>query len=519
MTSAPLIHDRWKLIDEPIRDPRRHQRALDQQSGRHVMLQPVPPDYCSDPNTYNRVLSAFHKWQALDHPYLIKVLDLIDEAPGQSTLVVEHQHTITLAALLERHERLPTEIALLFGTQILEALAHAHKHGVIHGQLTPSRVQVRQSKDGIPSIAISDYAIDPGTAPNTAGVQSTLLGMRAHQQFGRLTPSPYLAPEQLSLEASHVSDLYALGVILFEMLTGELPLVYERHKEPSANIKHILSAPRLSLQGVRSEFSDAMDQLLRSLTSTRVSQRIQTASEVLHFLEELPEFTYSMVPIPSCEFIQGSDPNKDLAARKEEQPQRHMRLDAFFIDRHPVTCEQFSKFLNETGHKMSSSWSAFNDPEQSPDNPVVYVNWNDAQAYATWSGKRLPSEAEWEHAARGPQGLIYPWGNTPPTPELAHYGEQLGPCAIHKHPQGASPYGVHDMAGNCFEWVQDWYARDTYSMSDLSPQKGPETGTHKVLKGGSYCHKASALRCATRGRFNPSKRRINHSFRCAFTLF
>ena len=512
---APVIHDRWQLLDEPLRDPKRRQRAHDQHTGRHVMLCPVPPSYCTDPDAYNKVLNAFHRWKQLDHPYLLKIVDLIDEAPGQSTLVQEHQHTTSLATLLATHKRLPLEVALLFSVQILEALHHLHQHDVIHGQLSPDCILIRQSQDGIPSITLSDYAIDPGIAP-TQGVQSTLLGMRAHRMMVELKPTPYIAPEQLSLEASPLSDLYAFGVIFFEMLTGSVPLHLDASQDRMQKLKHILHHPRLSLQGLRPEFSDQLEQLLRTLTSPQPGQRPTSAHLLMHRIEELPEFDHSMVPIPSCEIVQGSDPCRDPDARPEEQPRRTLWLEAFFIDRYPVTAKQFHAFLTHTRHHMPNTWFTHNDPVERPNHPVVLVSWHDAAAYAAWAGKRLPTEAEWEHAARGSRGALFPWGEEPPTQDLAHFGHHTTPCPVSAHPRGASPYGVHDMAGNCMEWVQDWYARETYTQS--SPN-GPEHGERKVLKGGSFCHDTLALRCASRGRLEPGKRRLNHSFRCAFSLF
>ncbi len=519
MTSAtsPLIYDRWQLVDEPLRDPARAQRALDLHTSRHVMLTPIPKAYADNASHYNTVLNAFHKWRQLDHPYIIKVIDLIDEAPGQSTLVIEHQQTTPLSTLLAHHKRLPTELAILFGMQTLEALAHLHKHDVLHGQLHPSRILIRQSKDGIPSVALGDLAIAPGHKP-AQGAESTLLGMRAHQAMNLLTPTPYLAPEQLSFEASACSDLYALGIILFEMITGQLPLPFEPHDERSTLVRHILNQPRLSLQGMRSEISDALDHIIRSLTSIEPERRIATAQELMHALEECPEFDRSMVPIPACEFIQGSskdDPN----ARAEEQPQRKVWLEAFFVDRHPVTVAQFHAFIKDTQRAMPDPWFTHNNPEESPSRPVTFVNWFDACDYAAWAGKRLPSEAEWEHAARGADGRTYPWGEAEPRKEFAHFGDQTHPSNVSAHMQGASPYGVHDMAGNCFEWVQDWYQRHAYADPDVLPHQGPQEGDKRVLRGGSFCHPAHALRCAARGRFAPGERRINHSFRCAFSLF
>ena len=226
--------------------------------------------------------------------------------------------------------------------------------------------------------------------------------------------------------------------------------------------------------------------------------------------------TSTMVGIPGGGFQRGSRPG-DPGHRPEQAPVRTVDVAPFFIDRTPVTAAQFQRFLEATGHRRPPGWSTFNDPQQAPHRPVVYVNWHEARAYARWCGKQLPTEAQWEKAARGPDRRPYPWGDAPPDSRRAWYGERSEPRPVATLPDGTSPYGVLGMAGNVFEWVADWFDPDYYQRAPNTAPQGPPTGSRRVLRGGSYAHPAFALHCATRGRYRPDARRANHSFRCVWS--
>lgn len=208
-----------------------------------------------------------------------------------------------------------------------------------------------------------------------------------------------------------------------------------------------------------------------------------------------------MILIPAGPFIMGSeDGNYD------ESPEREVYLDAFNIDEYPVTNADYKKFIDETGYKVpyvGQVWSEKYDwkdrmyPEGKGGHPVILVTWQDAIAYCQWAGKRLPTEAEWEKAARGADGRIWPWGNTWDSGRLACSGSgETMPVA--RYEQGKSPCGCFGMAGNVWEWTSDWYESLYFRNAPSKNPTGPEKGDHKVLKGGAWIHGEFSVRCAMR---------------------
>jgi iron(II)-dependent oxidoreductase len=209
-----------------------------------------------------------------------------------------------------------------------------------------------------------------------------------------------------------------------------------------------------------------------------------------------------------------------------EQPVHQVHLDAFYIGKHPVTNSQYARFVQETGHRIPS----LDDPRAAQDNwdgeqrtypsgrgdyPVVVVSWHDASAYCAWAGGRLPTEAEWEKAARGGvEAKLYPWGDTI-DPSRANYDNPAGTTPVGSYPPNG--YRLYDLAGNVWEWVADWYEAKYYAVSPEMNPTGPVHGSVRVLRGGASLLFAQFCRVAYRFRNGPDFRFPLIGFRLAMT--
>ena len=216
---------------------------------------------------------------------------------------------------------------------------------------------------------------------------------------------------------------------------------------------------------------------------------------------------------------------------EDELPQKLIELDSFWIDIYEVTNIRYLEFVQATGHRPAldnscqtakcregNLWEGTSFPPEIGNQPVTQVNWYDADAYCTWKGKRLPSEAEWEKAARGTKAKVYPWGAVPPKGKATYQRKWRGVFSmtdVGTYPQGESIYGAFDMAGNVWEWVDDWYHKKYYSLGRKKNPRGPADGDFKVVRGGSWVNYANSLRSAFRRWSRPEVRFNDTGFRCA----
>jgi formylglycine-generating enzyme required for sulfatase activity len=241
-----------------------------------------------------------------------------------------------------------------------------------------------------------------------------------------------------------------------------------------------------------------------------------------------PLHAQEMVEIPAGPFIMGRDDGP-----ADERPTHKIELPAFAIDRFPVTNQQFAGFLNAAGpvsakgerrfdaddadariHQIKGEWRADQNFEM---HPVVEVSWVGARDFCAWRGKRLPTEAEWEKAARSTDGRLYPWGDSPPDRKRAQYGARYNETAqVDRFPAGASRYGVHDLSGNAWEWVSSASRPYPYDPKDGREDQTP--GPVRGTRGGGHDSPPDEITTTQRGRNlsrNPASGHHNIGFRCA----
>ncbi len=266
------------------------------------------------------------------------------------------------------------------------------------------------------------------------------------------------------------------------------------------------------------------------------------------------EIPSEMILVPAGEFTMGTPEGSD--GFPDEHPERRIYLGAFLLDRFEVTNQDYAAFAHATGHRSPTHsnpdrtlWENGRPMPGIENHPVVNIGWDDAVAYCRWSGKRLPPEAEWEKAARGTDARRYPWGNDWEftransasfwakrtiefssgsdwdafwvTGEGAHLAKKHGirgevlTMPVGSFPQGASPYGALDMAGNVAEWVADWFDPTYYRNAPLTDPQGPSRGTIKAMRGGSWLKPAMSLRTTDRDWGTIDSRPSGAGFRCA----
>jgi serine/threonine-protein kinase len=240
----------------------------------------------------------------------------------------------------------------------------------------------------------------------------------------------------------------------------------------------------------------------------------------------------AMVYIPEGDFQMGCDPNENgnYGCYSNEVPIHTVFLDAYFIDKFEVTNNQYEQcvatgYCDEPASNASNTRTSYYDNPDFANYPVIHVSWDDANNYCSWAGRRLPTEAEWEKAARGMPQRPFPWGDQTPDCSLAnHYlfvGASYNYCigdtnVVGSYPTGASPFGVMDMAGNVWEWVNDWYG-DIYIDSPQINPRGAESGSYKVIRGGGWADDIDYLRTTFRDEYCciPEARSDYIGFRCA----
>ena len=396
---------------------------------------------------------------------------------------------------------------LNIGLDICRGLQAAHAQKIIHRDIKPQNILLTTDKQ----VKIADF-----------GIARILSDATEYAQTVAGTPR-YMAPEQSSGAYDYRVDLYATALVLYEMMTGQFPFSGD-----DGEIEGIGKCPEV----LRSFFQKAL--------KPAPEERYQSAEEMCDALDKIHKADQirDMVLIPAGEFQMGSN---DAEAYADEQPVHTVYVDAFYMDQYEVTNAQYADFLTAKGKHAEAdhTWlhienarariervsGVYRAKSGYENHPVFEVSWYGAMAYAQWAGKRLPTEAEWEKAARGGlAGFEYPWGDTIES-SRANYDRNVGDTRVvgSYAPNG---YGLYDMCGNVWEWCLDEYHSDFYAVS---PSQNPLSGAPsvkwlldnyigdkllRVLRGGSWLTDAQFVRVALRDRSTPTNSNDFGGFRC-----
>lgn len=482
----------------------------------------IPMDEDADLDSISK---EAHLWQAASgHPNVLPVIEA-DTYEGQVVIISEYANGGTLKDWLDRNGgKAPSiESAMIMVSGILAGLEHLHTQGVVHCDLKLSNVLLQGELPRITDFGVSRV------------LRSTVLTKHLSG-----TPA-YMPPEAIDGKLSKQSDLWAAGVILYVLICGQLPfpqksmgpliLAIQQHEpEPlpssvPAHVQRVIS--RALLKDPTMRFSSALEMRtilnnpnsnvglvqplhkpVLSLPLTDVFREDKSQSSILRVRVNSIDGA-EMIWIPSGEFTMGS-----TTGESHEAPAHTVYLEGFWIYKHAVTVGQFRKFCADTGRTMrhTPGWG------WKDENPMVNVSWEYANAFSMWAGVQLPTEAEWEKAARGTDERIFPWGNdwfSDRCKNSVGGRRQNGVAPVGSYPEGVSKYGVHDMAGNVWEWCADWYDSGYYTISTVSNPQGPFFGVRRVLRGGSWGNeRMQDFRATCRVMCDPVARGGSIGFRC-----
>jgi serine/threonine-protein kinase len=495
-------------------------RAHDEARDRTVALKCLHTNLAGDVEIRRRFAREAKVLGAYDHPDVVKVYDFVEHG-HLLAIVMEYVEGPSLVQHLAKWRgRMPfSEVRALFGA-VLAAVGHGHARGIVHRDLKPDNILVTQTATGL-----APKVVDFGIAKILEGTTYTMTG-------ALLGTCRYMSPEQVQRpeRADQRSDIYSLGITLYQLACGEVP--FESSNHFAVMMSHVHDVPRPPIEK-RADLPPELSRLILDALSKDPAQRPPTCAAFRARLDEAlaafaPEPPEDRAPLPAT--LRGKDVGDMVlvpaGAFAMGPDRRAVQLDAFYVDRTPVTNREFAAFVDVTGYRPTDvdaarflhHFRAGKAPTGLDEHPVVYVSWDDARAYATWAGKRLPSEAEWEKAARGADGRKYPWGRAEPGPTRANYGKlRGGTTPVGAYPEGASPYGLVDLAGNVWEWCEDY--DDPAFYADGPPQnprnlKAPAR-PQLVMRGGSWLYGPRALRTFWRTSYEARYRFAGGGFRCA----
>lgn len=559
-------------------------RALDTSGQRVVAVKVLKEKFSSSLKALARFDREFLALESLNHPNIVRVLGKGVEK-GVNYFILEYVDGASFSRLL-RHRKLTLNTRVQILLQVAAALECAHRKRIVHRDVKPDNVLINRTGRA----KLADFGIAQITHS-----QLPLTSITVVSSF--MGTADYMAPEQRTDAKSvdHRADIYSFGVMMYEALTGKLPLGnfplpsqvnpqlgkrmdgiilralrqdpderYQSMTELAEDIKKETSASGLAKLKARLALMLETKSWQKFFNARAFGAVAVSAAIVIGLLwmfsamgtpspppevnpppkvvfppvgvvdpapggdqpkdPEVGGVLEPMALIPAGEFIMGAD-----SEFSNERPRRSIYLKPYYIDKGEVTNAEYKKFADATGRRapyVKAFWAApFNwtdgtYPPGRGDYPVVLVSWSDAAAYAKWAGKRLPTEAEWEKAARGTDGRRWPWGNTW-DPNKCNTEESFinSTQPAFSFPAGKSSYDCYNMAGNVTEWVADWYDERYYFRAPGRNPPGPPRTDTKVARGGAWDGNVhSYARAGYRHYFPPNTKRANIGFRCAMDV-
>ena len=438
----------------------------------------------------------------LRHENIVAVHDVSWTNEGILYLSMEFAEGQSLRAYLRKHRQdrryVDIRLCVTYLTQILRALENAHRT-VIHRDIKPENLILMSGE----RIKVLDFGL-------AKAVQEEFLkkdGEEAasNQVIGTLA---YTAPEQRrGMAVDPRTDIYAVGLVFHELLTLRTPM-----DEP------------VTVEQVREDVSPSILQVLKKSLHTEKEHRWQNAREFRRALEQAFNESYrrltelietvktdrGSISTENMVFMEGGNFNMGNDSIRECAPEAEIYVAPFWIDAYPVTVKDFQAYRDATGAPEPRYWR---DPNfNGPDQPVIGVSWQEAQKYAEWVGKRLPTEVQWEFAARGKENRKYPWGNLPPDTTRCNYGDYLGmPSIVTMHEDGCTPDNVYDMAGNVMEWMLDPFL--PYKQIRQEPDIILDA-PRRVVRGGCFNSPGEELATYLRRGVFPESQLPTVGFRC-----
>lgn len=480
-------------------------RARDVLMNERVALKFLHPGFLQSQRGMKLFVQEAQIARRLRHENIVAVHDVSSTPDGIMYLSMEFLHGSSLRAFLrhcrEQRRLVDVRLAVNFAAQILAALDYAHK-SVVHRDMKPENVMIIVGEQ----VKVLDFGLakvlDEQVAAPVEGEKkpSRVIGTEA-----------YAAPEQLRhAEVDLRVDLYAVGLILREMLTLRTPIEeqVEIQKVRGDVAPSIIDIVQKAIQEPKEDrWRNAADFRSRLMTAYDESYR-QTAAAQVRADGDREVSTEGMVLLDGGNFVMGN------RLHPGESPEFEYHVDPFYVDIYPVTNRKYAEFLKDTGRPAPKFWGL---PQYvGPDQPVIGVTWSEAAAYAAWAGKQLPTEAQWEFAARGRENRKYPWGNTEPDANRANYGDNLNiPSLVSMHDEGRTPEGVCDLAGNVYEWTSDLFLPYDPVKREAASQHGPPL---RAIRGGSWHSPATELRCAFRKGVFGESQLTTVGFRCVLPV-